>query len=83
MYDVFVEKSRKLGGLSAAWQGAGMGVFFFIIYSAYALGMYSKASFLMELLTEALAFTFGATLINEGHADAYVILKWVLSYVLI
>lgn len=38
MYDEFVQKSRRLGNLSAMWQGAGLGLLFFIIYCAYALG---------------------------------------------
>ena len=38
---------------AAMWHGGGLAVFFFVIYSAYAL-----------------AFDFGTTLINEGHADA-------------
>ncbi|KAI0073491.1 P-loop containing nucleoside triphosphate hydrolase protein [Panus rudis PR-1116 ss-1] len=53
LYDSHIEKAFKVDMKAAAWHGGGLGVFFFVIYSAYAL-----------------AFSFGTTLINSGHADA-------------
>ncbi|KAI6041412.1 P-loop containing nucleoside triphosphate hydrolase protein [Pisolithus marmoratus] len=48
-----VESIRAVNAKSSVIHGCGLGVFFFVIYSAYAL-----------------AFDFGTTLINEGHATA-------------
>ncbi|KAI6129641.1 ste6-like protein, partial [Pisolithus croceorrhizus] len=53
LFDKKIDSVRTMKAKSAVWHGCGMGVFFFIIYSAYAL-----------------AFDFGTTLINEGHATA-------------
>ncbi|KAG6331124.1 hypothetical protein ID866_7968 [Astraeus odoratus] len=53
---LFVKKMdqiRVVDAKSALWHGCSLGVFFFVIYSAYGL-----------------AFSFGTTLINEGHATA-------------
>ncbi|KAF7314410.1 hypothetical protein MKEN_00913800 [Mycena kentingensis (nom. inval.)] len=53
LYNQHIEKSGGSDLAAAVWHGGGLSVFFFIIYSAYAL-----------------AFSFGTTLINSGHADA-------------
>ncbi|KAI6030747.1 P-loop containing nucleoside triphosphate hydrolase protein [Pisolithus orientalis] len=53
LFDKKIGSVRTLNAKSATWHGCGLGVFFFIIYSSYAL-----------------AFDFGTTLINEGHATA-------------
>ncbi|KAI6166710.1 ste6-like protein [Pisolithus thermaeus] len=53
LFDKKIDSVRTMKAKSAVWHGCGMGVFFFIIYSAYAL-----------------AFDFGTTLVNEGHATA-------------
>ncbi|KDQ62305.1 hypothetical protein JAAARDRAFT_54276 [Jaapia argillacea MUCL 33604] len=53
MYDTHIHEARGVDQKAAFWHGGGMAVFFFVIYSAYAL-----------------AFSFGTTLINEGHANA-------------
>ncbi|GJE98503.1 multidrug resistance-associated ABC transporter [Phanerochaete sordida] len=53
LYDIYVGKASKVDMKAAVWHGGGLAVFFFVIYSAYAL-----------------AFDFGTTLINEGHANA-------------
>ncbi|KIP05158.1 hypothetical protein PHLGIDRAFT_129050 [Phlebiopsis gigantea 11061_1 CR5-6] len=37
LYDVFVGKARKVDMKAAIWHGGGLAVFFFVIYSAYAL----------------------------------------------
>jgi ATP-binding cassette subfamily B (MDR/TAP) protein 1 len=50
IYDAHINKSRKVDDSAAVWHGAGLAVFFFVIYAAYAL-----------------SFSFGTTLINEGH----------------
>ncbi|KAF9013235.1 P-loop containing nucleoside triphosphate hydrolase protein [Cyathus striatus] len=51
LYDGHIEKSQGVDQKAAVWHGGGLSVFFFVIYSAYAL-----------------AFSFGTTLINQGHA---------------
>lgn len=51
LYDVHVNQSLLVDMKAAVWHGGGLAVFFFVIYSAYAL-----------------AFSFGTTLINSGHA---------------
>ena len=38
LYDVYVGKARKVDMKAAVWHGGGLAVFFFVIYSAYALG---------------------------------------------
>ncbi|EGO23855.1 hypothetical protein SERLADRAFT_450147 [Serpula lacrymans var. lacrymans S7.9] len=53
LYDGHIEGSRVVDSKAAIWHGGGLAVFFFVIYSAYAL-----------------AFDFGTTLINDGHANA-------------
>ncbi|KAF7298981.1 hypothetical protein MIND_00846300 [Mycena indigotica] len=52
LYDRHIAQSETSDLKAAVWHGAGLSVFFFIIYSAYAL-----------------AFSFGTTLINSGHAS--------------
>lgn len=37
LYDVFIGKSRKVDMKAAIWHGGGLAIFFFVIYSAYAL----------------------------------------------
>ncbi|KAF8194139.1 P-loop containing nucleoside triphosphate hydrolase protein [Pholiota molesta] len=51
LYNDRIDESLKVDMKAATWHGGGLAVFFFVIYSAYAL-----------------AFSFGTTLINEGHA---------------
>ncbi|KAF4617465.1 hypothetical protein D9613_006094 [Agrocybe pediades] len=53
IYDGHIDKSLAVDLKAATWHGGGLAVFFFVIYSAYAL-----------------AFSFGTTLINQGHANA-------------
>ncbi|KAF9242529.1 ste6-like protein [Melanogaster broomeanus] len=53
LYDIHTVAARDVDVQAAVYHGAGYGVFFFVIYSSYAL-----------------AFQFGTTLINEGHATA-------------
>ncbi|KAI6024287.1 P-loop containing nucleoside triphosphate hydrolase protein [Pisolithus marmoratus] len=48
-----IDSIRPVNAKSAIWHGCGLGVLFFVLYSAHAL-----------------AFSFGTTLINEGHASA-------------
>ena len=40
LYDVYVGKARKVDMKAAVWHGGGLAVFFFVIYSAYALGTF-------------------------------------------
>ncbi|KJA18017.1 hypothetical protein HYPSUDRAFT_169806 [Hypholoma sublateritium FD-334 SS-4] len=51
LYNKHIDESLKVDLKAATWHGGGLAIFFFVIYSAYAL-----------------AFSFGTTLINEGHA---------------
>ncbi|KAI0697870.1 P-loop containing nucleoside triphosphate hydrolase protein [Cytidiella melzeri] len=37
LYDVYVFKARKVDMKAAVWHGGGLAIFFFVIYSAYAL----------------------------------------------
>ncbi|KAI6035800.1 P-loop containing nucleoside triphosphate hydrolase protein [Pisolithus marmoratus] len=53
LFNKKIDSIRPLNTKSAILHGCGMGVLFFIMYSAYAL-----------------AFNFGTTLINDGHATA-------------
>ncbi|KAI6043447.1 P-loop containing nucleoside triphosphate hydrolase protein [Pisolithus marmoratus] len=53
LFNKKIDLIRAVNAKSSILHGCGMGFFFFIIYSAYAL-----------------AFDFGTTLINEGHATA-------------
>lgn len=53
IYDVHVTSAKTVEAKAAFVHGIGLGIFFFVIYAAYAL-----------------AFQFGTTLINEGHATA-------------
>jgi ATP-binding cassette, subfamily B (MDR/TAP), member 1 len=52
IYDTHINQSKKADYKAAVMRGGGLAIFFFIIYSAYAL-----------------AFSFGTTLINEGHGQ--------------
>lgn len=38
LYDGFIGKSHDVDLKAATWHGGGLAVFFFVIYSAYALG---------------------------------------------
>ncbi|KAI0261288.1 P-loop containing nucleoside triphosphate hydrolase protein [Gloeopeniophorella convolvens] len=62
LYEGAVDKAYTMDAKAAMWNGGGSAVFFFIIYSAYAL-----------------AFDFGTTLINEGHATPGQIINVFLS----
>jgi hypothetical protein len=42
IYDSYVEQSLQVNLTASAWSGAGFGVTFFIIYSAYALSKLSE-----------------------------------------
>ncbi|KDR82180.1 hypothetical protein GALMADRAFT_240715 [Galerina marginata CBS 339.88] len=53
LYDGYVDLSLKVEVKSSIAHGCGLALFFFVLYSAYAL-----------------AFSFGTTLINSGHANA-------------
>ncbi|CAL1712814.1 unnamed protein product [Somion occarium] len=62
LYDGHIQLAHKADMKGAAWHGGGLAVFFFIIYSAYAL-----------------AFSFGTTLINGGHADGGTVINVFLA----
>ena len=50
IYDGHVQKSHGVDLKAAIWHGAGLSVFFFVIYSAYALGT-SLALFAVRVAT--------------------------------
>ena len=52
LYDHHIQSSYVVDAKAAIWHGGGLAIFFFVIYSAYAL-----------------AFSFGTTLIGEGHGE--------------
>ncbi|XP_006462775.1 hypothetical protein AGABI2DRAFT_207384 [Agaricus bisporus var. bisporus H97] len=58
LYDESINKSLQVDMKAAVWHGSGLGVFFFVIYAAYAL-----------------AFSFGTTLINQGHANPGIVIN--------
>ena len=66
LYDVPINESRVTDIKAAIWQGGGLSVFFFVIYSGYALG--KPASLLPSLLLITCpAFDYGTTLINRNQ----------------
>ncbi|KAI6041410.1 ste6-like protein [Pisolithus marmoratus] len=65
LFNKKIDLIRAANSKSAIWNGAGLGVGFFVIYSAYAL-----------------AFDFGTTLINEGHATAGQVINVLMAILL-
>lgn len=41
LYDNHIDQSEVVDGKAAIWNGGGLAVFFFVIYSSYGLGMRS------------------------------------------
>jgi len=70
LYDVAVQKAYDVDRRLAIAQGIGFSCLFFAIYASYGLGE-SIVSFLSnhKLTCPYPAFSFGATLINQGKAD--------------
>lgn len=48
LYERHVEESRKVDAKMAIWQGGGLAVFFFVIYSAYGLSFNFGATLINE-----------------------------------
>ncbi len=48
MYDIHVHKARRVDMKSAAVHGSALGVFFFVIYAAYALAFYYGTTLIIE-----------------------------------
>jgi ATP-binding cassette subfamily B (MDR/TAP) protein 1 len=71
MYDVAVQKAYDADCRLAVVRGIGFSCFFFAIYAVYGLGgfnfLYNHK--FTDSTRQYLAFSFGATLINQGHAD--------------
>ena len=68
LFDKKMSKIRIIDGKSALWSGCTMGVFFFVLFAAYALGTYEYTlEFSCRYIHGSLAFSFGTTLINQGH----------------
>jgi ATP-binding cassette subfamily B (MDR/TAP) protein 1 len=70
MYNTHIEKSEKVDSTAAIWHGSCVGVFFFVIYSAYALGEPLHIFDWVHVLKlyPFAAFSFGTTLIRRGYA---------------
>ena len=70
LYDVTVQKAYDVDCRLAIAHGIGFSCLFFAIYASYGLGE-SMISFLSnhKLIRLYPAFSFGATLINQGKAD--------------
>ena len=70
LYDVAVQKAYDVDCRLAIAQGIGFSCLFFSIFASYGLGE-SIISFLSNPKLTCLypAFSFGATLINQGNAD--------------
>jgi ATP-binding cassette subfamily B (MDR/TAP) protein 1 len=70
LYDITVQKAYDMDCRLAIAQGIGFSCLFFAIYASYGLGE-SMISFLFNHKLTRLypAFSFGATLINQGKAD--------------
>ena len=67
LYDAEIGQSLAVDLKAAVWHGGGLATFFFIIYSAYALGKQSITLSTHHTLSLSSAFSFGTTLINQGH----------------
>ncbi len=48
LYDAFIGRARQVDMKAAYWHGGGLAVFFFVIYSAYALGKGISLIFLLN-----------------------------------
>ncbi|KZT39956.1 P-loop containing nucleoside triphosphate hydrolase protein [Sistotremastrum suecicum HHB10207 ss-3] len=48
LYDVPINKSKTVDSKAAVWHGLGLGTFFFIIYSAYALAFYFGTTLILD-----------------------------------
>lgn len=69
LYDGFINKSLRVDMKAAVWHGSGLGVFFFVIYSSYALGSFVCFPHISSANNLFVAFYFGTTLINQGHGE--------------
>jgi len=71
LYDVAAQKAYDVDCRLAVVRGVGFSCFFFAVYAVYALGefdfMYNHG--LTGSTRQYPAFSFGATLINQGHAN--------------
>jgi ATP-binding cassette, subfamily B (MDR/TAP), member 1 len=69
LYNKYIEGSLNVDLKAARWHGGGLAIFFFILYSAYALGQHFH--FLLDFCwtDTILAFSFGTTLINSNHGQ--------------
>ena len=74
LYDVNITKSKEADLTAAAWHGGGLAIFFFVIYSSYALCESTAIDRAARPLTYSrrIAFNFGTTLINQGHGMAHI-----------
>ena len=81
LYGEHVDQSRKIELRSAIINGCGLAVFFFVIYSSYALCQsLNSISISSMLIWYISAFSFGTTLINEGLGECNVILAILLRH---
>ena len=79
LYSTHVDQSRKIELRSSIFHGCGLAVFFFVIYSSYALCQSLNAiSISSMLISFHSAFSFGTTLINQGYGECNVMLAILL-----
>ena len=64
--------------------GIGFSCFFFVVYAAYGLGQFLSLSSYKVTDFHCLypAFSFGTTLINQGHANAGQIINVIMAIVI-
>jgi len=58
LYDTFINDSLQVDMKAAIWHGFGMGTFFFVVYSAYALGETKRFPFYCVILSCLVSFLF-------------------------
>ena len=66
LYDGHIFQSGEVEVKASMWLGGGMSCFFFCIYSSYGLGE-SILGHAVQRLKLFTAFSFGTTLILQGH----------------
>jgi ATP-binding cassette subfamily B (MDR/TAP) protein 1 len=71
LYDVPAQKAHATERRIAVVRGIGLSCIFFSIYAAYGLGQFLSLSSYSTTDFRRLcpAFSFGTTLINQGHAN--------------
>jgi len=81
LYDKAIQKAYNADCRAAVAGGIGLSSFFFSLYAAYGLGEFCALSFprTYSFLCTHPAFSFGTTLINEGHATPGEIINVIMA----